>query len=73
MTYLFLLVVMPNVLEALPDGVPVLIQKPMGLNLDKAKLIKEICHRKELQAAVNFQLRFSAVMQHSGMHFNVAY
>jgi len=55
-------VVMPNVLEALPDGVPVLIQKPMGLNLDKAKLIKEICHRKGLQAAVNFQLRFSAVM-----------
>ncbi|WP_237324189.1 Gfo/Idh/MocA family protein [Vibrio penaeicida] len=52
----------PQVLEMLPDGAPVLIQKPLGLDLEQAKVIREICERKKLIAAVNFQLRFSAMM-----------
>jgi predicted dehydrogenase len=55
-------VAVPDVLEALPDGVPVLIQKPLGLNLEQAKVIREICERKSLVAAVNFQLRYSSMM-----------
>ncbi|BDU37619.1 Gfo/Idh/MocA family protein [Vibrio nigripulchritudo] len=55
-------VAVPNVLEALPDGVPVLIQKPLGLDLEQAKVIREICERKSLVAAVNFQLRYSSMM-----------
>ncbi|CCN34286.1 putative Oxidoreductase [Vibrio nigripulchritudo SO65] len=55
-------VVVPEVLEALPDGVPVLIQKPLGLDLEQAKVIREICERKSLVAAVNFQLRYSSMM-----------
>ncbi len=52
----------PEVLESLPDGVPVLIQKPLGLDLEQAKVIRDICERKNLIASVNFQLRFSAMM-----------
>ncbi len=52
----------PKVLELLPDGVAVLIQKPMGENLTRAKEIQRICQRKNLIAAVNFQLRFSPMM-----------
>ncbi len=48
-----------DMLEALPDGVPVLIQKPFGLNLDDADRLLAICRRKNLIAAVNFQLRFA--------------
>ncbi|CCN85555.1 putative Oxidoreductase [Vibrio nigripulchritudo SFn27] len=55
-------IAVPNVLEALPDGVPVLIQKPLGLDLEQAKVIREICERKSLVAAVNFQLRYSSMM-----------
>ncbi|BCL70192.1 oxidoreductase [Vibrio nigripulchritudo] len=55
-------VAVPDVLEALPDGVPVLIQKPLGLDLEQAKVIREICERKSLVAAVNFQLRYSSMM-----------
>ncbi len=51
-----------DMLEALPDNVPVLIQKPMGLDLDVADAILAICRRKNLTAAVNFQLRFSPMM-----------
>lgn len=47
------------VLEQLPDGSAVLIQKPMGENLEQARRIQEVCHRKGLLAAVNFQLRFA--------------
>ncbi|CCO50123.1 putative Oxidoreductase [Vibrio nigripulchritudo SOn1] len=55
-------IAVPSVLEALPDGVPVLIQKPLGLDLEQAKVIREICERKSLVAAVNFQLRYSSMM-----------
>ncbi|MDO6964479.1 Gfo/Idh/MocA family protein [Rhizobium alvei] len=51
-----------KVLEALPDGAAVLIQKPMGADLAAATIILEICRRKNLKAAVNFQLRFAPMM-----------
>ena len=38
---------------------PVLIQKPMGEDLDAAKRILACCRERRLVAAVNFQLRFS--------------
>lgn len=43
--------------ERLPDGAAVLIQKPLGENLDQARAIVARCHAKRLTAAVNFQLR----------------
>ncbi|MGH6761010.1 MAG: Gfo/Idh/MocA family protein [Phyllobacterium sp.] len=51
-----------DLLKALPDGAAVLIQKPMGSNLVEAAEILEICRRKNLRAAVNFQLRFAPMM-----------
>jgi len=54
--------VMVKVLEQLPDNVAVLIQKPMGECLEQAKEIQDVCHRKNLTAAINFQLRFSPMM-----------
>ncbi|WP_420322211.1 Gfo/Idh/MocA family protein [Flagellimonas sp.] len=48
-----------EILEQLPDGSPVLIQKPMGENLEEAKQILEICQRKNLVSAVNFQLPYA--------------
>jgi len=52
----------PEVLAALPEGVPVLIQKPLGENLAQATTIRDLCRRKRLVAAVNFQLRFAPNM-----------
>jgi len=46
-----------KVLPLLPDGAAVLIQKPMGETLEEAHAIVDLCRRKELVAAVNFQLR----------------
>jgi predicted dehydrogenase len=46
-------------LARLPDGAPVLIQKPMGESLAQAREILDVCRRKKLIAAVNFQLRFA--------------
>src|ERR1700733_13410545 len=46
-------------LEKLPDGSPVLIQKPMGDDLAMAEQILSCCRRKKLVAAINFQLRFA--------------
>ncbi|SDJ08994.1 Predicted dehydrogenase [Pedobacter sp. ok626] len=48
-----------DVLAQLPDGAAVLIQKPMGDNFDQAKEILELCRKKKLVAAINFQLRFA--------------
>jgi predicted dehydrogenase len=50
------------VLKALPDGAVALIQKPMGRNEAEATEILEICRKKRLIAAVNFQLRFAPAM-----------
>jgi len=51
-----------EVLKALPDGAVVLIQKPIGNDLAEATDILNICRRKKLRAAVNFQLRFAPMM-----------
>jgi predicted dehydrogenase len=55
-------VAIATVLAALPDGATVLIQKPMGENLEQARQIRKIARDKDLAAAVNFQLRFSPQM-----------
>ncbi len=47
------------VLQRLPEGSPVLIQKPMGESLDAARAILRVCRERRLVAAMNFQLRFS--------------
>ncbi|MGB6431786.1 MAG: Gfo/Idh/MocA family oxidoreductase [Candidatus Acidiferrales bacterium] len=49
----------PGILVDLPDGVPVLMQKPMGETLAEATEIRDLCRRKSLVAAVNFQLRYA--------------
>ena len=46
-------------LNKLPDGVGVLIQKPMGDYFWQSKEILEVCRRKKLAAAINCQLRFA--------------
>ncbi len=51
-----------SVLEKLPDGVAVLMQKPMGDNLEQANQIVTLCKQKKLNAAVNFQLRYAPFM-----------
>lgn len=51
-----------DMLNVLPDGAPVLIQKPMGLDLAVADDILATCQRKNLLAGVNFQLRFAPMM-----------
>ena len=48
-----------EVLEQLPDHAPVLIQKPLGQDLAAGRELLELCHRKNLIAAVNTQLRFA--------------
>ena len=48
-----------EVIADLPDGATVLMQKPMGESITEAKTILELCRRKRLLAAVNFQLRFA--------------
>ena len=47
------------VLEALPDGAGVLLQKPLGRTLEEGLALRELCRRKRLVAAVNTQLRFA--------------
>ena len=48
-----------GILEQLPRGAAVLMQKPMGPDLASARAIRACCHERQLTAAVNFQLRFS--------------
>jgi predicted dehydrogenase len=48
-----------GVLKELPRGAAVLIQKPMGEDLDAGRSIVAICRELGLVAAMNFQLRFS--------------
>jgi predicted dehydrogenase len=49
-----------EILEQVPDGAVVLIQKPMGNDLAQAREIVAVCERKKLVAAINFQLRFAS-------------
>ncbi|HYG23441.1 MAG TPA: Gfo/Idh/MocA family oxidoreductase [Verrucomicrobiae bacterium] len=51
-----------SALSELPDESVVVIQKPMGRNLAEAQRIVDLCQRKRLKAAVNFQLRFAPYM-----------
>lgn len=51
-----------NVLNAVPESSTVLIQKPLGVDLEQARRIRQLCREKKLCAAVNFQLRFSPMM-----------
>ena len=48
-----------HILESLPNGATVLIQKPMGETLEEAGAILDICRRKHLKAAINCQLRYA--------------
>lgn len=48
-----------KILEQLPDGSAVLMQKPMGEDIDSAKAILELTRKKKMTAAVNFQLRYA--------------
>lgn len=47
-----------GILDRLPAGAPVLLQKPMGPDLGAAITIRDCCRARGLTAAVNFQLRF---------------
>jgi len=51
-----------GILEQLPRGSAVLMQKPMGQDLEAAKRILACCVDRDIVAAVNFQLRFSPGM-----------
>ncbi|MFG0283796.1 MAG: Gfo/Idh/MocA family protein [Phycisphaerales bacterium JB039] len=51
--------VLPQIVSALPEGAATLLQKPMGVDLDTATRVLDICRRRHLTAAVNFQLRFT--------------
>jgi predicted dehydrogenase len=51
-----------GILNRLPEGSGVLMQKPMGRDLAEARRICEVVHERELVAAVNLQLRFSPGM-----------
>jgi predicted dehydrogenase len=51
-----------NVLEQLPNGARVLIQKPMGNSLAEAESILALCLSRGFTAAVNFQLRWAPNM-----------
>ena len=48
-----------DILPHIPDGRAVLIQKPMGETLADARKVRELCRRKSLIAAVNFQMRYA--------------
>ncbi len=48
-----------DVLAKLPDNAHVLIQKPMGENLEQAEQILDLCRKKNLTAGINFQLRYA--------------
>ena len=48
-----------GILEQLPRGSAVLIQKPMGHDLAEARRILQTCVERALIATMNFQLRFS--------------
>jgi predicted dehydrogenase len=51
-----------QILPHLPDGAGVLIQKPMGETLAEAREILNLCRRKNLTAAINFQLRYAPLV-----------
>jgi len=46
-----------SALKQLPNDIGILLQKPMGENLNQARQILDICREKRLVAGINFQLR----------------
>lgn len=48
-----------SILQALPGGAAVLLQKPLGYTYAQARELAGIVERKNLKAAVNTQLRFA--------------
>lgn len=50
--------VLKEVLALLPAGSTVMMQKPMGENIQEADKIRQICRDKKFVAAMNFQMRF---------------
>jgi len=51
-----------GVLQSIPQGSSVLLQKPMGRDLAEATAILRLARARRLVAAVNFQLRFAPMM-----------
>jgi predicted dehydrogenase len=51
--------VIASILEQLPVNATVLIQKPMGNNMEEANQILQIAREKHLNAGINFQLRYA--------------
>ena len=52
-----------NVLQQLPQGSAVLIQKPMGNNYAEACDILQLTQHKDMLAAINFQLRYAPFIE----------
>ena len=52
----------PGILQALPEGAVVILQKPMGADLAEADAIIRNLRARNLRAAVNFQLRFAPAL-----------
>jgi predicted dehydrogenase len=48
-----------DTLRMLPVGSHVLIQKPMGENIEQAREVLAVCRERKLNAAINCQLRFA--------------
>ncbi|WP_420110665.1 Gfo/Idh/MocA family protein [Pseudactinotalea sp.] len=48
-----------SILQRLPEGAAVLLQKPLGYTYEQATALAAIVKRKQLKAAVNTQLRFA--------------
>jgi predicted dehydrogenase len=48
-----------DALRELPEGAHVLIQKPMGENIEQAQEIVSVCRERKLHAAINCQLRYA--------------
>lgn len=48
-----------EILDRLPAKTAVLIQKPLGENLDQARSILELCRSQEFISGVNFQFRYA--------------
>ena len=51
-----------EVVEKLPQNIYAIFQKPLGRSLEEGNKIRKICHQKNINACMNFQLRFSPIM-----------
>lgn len=49
---------LPSILNRLPDGATVMIQKPLGENIQQARELWKLCKAKRFTAGVNFQMKF---------------